>query len=236
MRKYALILGGGSGTRAGGRVPKQFQSLGDCPVIWHSVRNFLGADPNTRICMVINDDYRQKWETACHQLAERDSARVSEIIPGGRSRLESVRNGLEWIARDCGNPEDVLVAVHDGARPFADPEMIAQGWKVAAQYGSAIPAVAMTDTIRELIEDDRSEVRDRSRYVRIQTPQMFKYGELLEAYRCIDPLDSLLTDDASVMERSGITPHLYHGNDRNIKITNPIDFSIAEAILKHIET
>lgn len=237
MRKYALILGGGSGIRAGGEIPKQFQSLGDCPVIWHSVRNFLREDSDTRICMVIHDDYRQKWENNCKRLAEKDSTPVPVIISGGRTRLESVRNGLEWIAQDCNASETpVFVAVHDGARPFADADMIAEGWRMVAEGGVAIPAVAMTDTIREIIGTNESEMRDRSRYVRIQTPQMFSLPELLEAYQNIDPMDPLLTDDASVIETRGLNPRLYSGKDKNIKITNPIDFSIAEAILKHIET
>lgn len=231
MKKFVLILGGGKGIRAGGDIPKQFRNLGGVPVIWRAVKAFRSQDPSTGLGLVIHPGYYDFWGSLVKGFTQHDKLDAVTLIPGGESRLESVRNGLEWIAGTLAEEEDAIVAVHDGARPFVTEKMISDGWKTGETAGAAVPVVEMTDSIRELLGDGKSVSQDRSRYVRVQTPQVFRFRNLLEAYRSVDMADKTLTDDASIVERQGLTPALYHGDEKNIKITRPLDFIIAEAML-----
>lgn len=224
--KYALILAGGSGIRAGGEIPKQFVKLGDVPVLWWSVRAFHSADAHTRIRIVMNPGFFDLWDILYAELPEADRSIPVEIVCGGRSRLESVRNGMVSIPEDA----EALIAVHDAARPFVSREMIARGWETAARHDAAVPVVPMTDSIRHLESDGGSVAEDRSRYVRVQTPQIFRLETLRKAYG--RELTARMTDDASVAEAAGVKVTLYDGEESNIKITNPMDFRIAEAMIR----
>ncbi len=226
MEKYAVIVAGGAGLRAGGEVPKQFQMLRGFPVVWWSVRAFYAEDPEVRIRLVLNPGFFDLWDILYSELPEEEKKIKVEIICGGRNRLESVQNGILGINPARGG--ETLIAVHDGARPMVTKELIARGWEAARKSGAAIPVVPMTDSIRQLTPEG-SVALDRSQYVRVQTPQIF-YGDLLkEAYS--RELTHEMTDDASVVEAAGGKITLYPGDESNIKITNPLDFKIAEAIL-----
>ncbi|MBD5272138.1 MAG: NTP transferase domain-containing protein [Bacteroides sp.] len=225
-KKYAVIVAGGSGSRAGGDVPKQFQMLCGIPVVWWSVRAFYEEDPETEIRVVLHPGYFDLWDILAADLPE-DLRKIKvELVCGGRNRLESVKNGITRI--DPGKGAESLIAVHDAARPLVSKDLIKRGWEAARKTGAAIPVVAMTDSIRHLTHHG-SEALDRSRYVRVQTPQVF-YGDLLkEAYNRI--LLPEMTDDASVVEAGGKDIALYDGDEENMKITNPLDFKIAEQII-----
>lgn len=152
---------------------------------------------------------------------------------GGSTRCQSVFNGLLALWPD-GETAEGLVAVHDGARPLVSRETVIRGFEAAAKFEAVVPFVPLTDSIRKLAtagDPERgSEVADRSKFVAVQTPQVFDAGLLMRAYREMDS-EGTYTDDASVVER--IHPvHLYPGNPANIKVTNPDDFAIAEALLK----
>lgn len=225
-KKYAVIVAGGSGSRAGGDVPKQFQMLCGIPVVWWSIRAFHEEDPETEIRVVLHPGYFDLWDILAADLPE-DLRKIKvELVCGGRNRLESVKNGITRI--DPGKGAESLIAVHDAARPLVSKDLIKRGWEAARKTGAAIPVVAMTDSIRHLTHHG-SEALDRSRYVRVQTPQVF-YGDLLkEAYDRI--LLPEMTDDASVVEAGGKDIALYDGDEENMKITNPLDFKIAEQII-----
>ena len=227
MHKYAIIVAGGEGNRAGGVVPKQFQLIAGIPMLWWSVRAFHAEDPDTRIILVLHPGFFDEWDLLYAELPEADRKIDVHISCGGRSRLESVRNGLMSVPD--GN--DALVAVHDAARPLVSVEMISRGWLAAEESGAAVPAVGMTDSIRR-IEAGVSVSVPRKDYVKVQTPQVFDASLLKHAYE--GTLSDLMTDDASVVEAAGHKISLYEGSPYNMKVTEPLDIKIAETLIELI--
>ena len=232
-RRHALLLAGGKGLRAGGDIPKQFQEICGRPLLWWSLRAFHSHDPETDITVVMNPEYAGLWQSLLSALPE-DERIPHCIAPGGKERGESVMNGLRNIKERGDACEDILVAVHDGARPLITPEMIERGFDMAAEYGNAVPYKPLTDSIRHLNTTGQPEKgsgpADRSAFVCVQTPQIFKYDTLCEAYAKSGGLT--FTDDASLAEQAlGLEIALYEGESSNIKVTNPEDFAIAETLL-----
>ncbi len=225
MKKYAVIVAGGDGNRAGGSVPKQFQLLGGIPMLWWSVRAFYEEDQDTKIILVLHPGFFDDWDIMHSELPDEDKRINVHISCGGRSRLESVRNGLMSVPED----EEGLVAIHDAARPLVTPELIARGWEAAQRYGAAVPMTAMTDSIRH-IEGEGSEAVARKDYVKVQTPQVFDAALLKSAYDL--PLNPDMTDDASVVEAAGHKISLFEGSPYNMKVTDPLDIKIADLILR----
>lgn len=230
MKKYAVIVAGGTGSRAGGDIPKQFQNVAGRPMLWWSIRAFRDEDETTRIIVVMHRDYIDFWNDYILSLPGGEV--ISHIVcEGGASRLESVRNGLAM----CGD-EDALVAVHDAARPMVTRRMIADGWAAASKHGCAVPVVPVSDSLRHLcgtaesLAQTESETVNRADYVAVQTPQVFGCALLKEAYS--RPLTAAMTDDASVAEAAGHRITLFAGDSRNIKVTNPVDFLIAGCLMK----
>lgn len=223
--KYAVILAGGEGHRAGGNLPKQFMDLDGLPLLWWSVKAFHAEDPSTKIILVMHPGFFDTWDIIYSELPEEEKIDV-ELICGGRSRLESVKNGI----MDIPSGDNILVAVHDAARPLVSVDMISRGWNVAAADGAAVPAVAVTDSLRKLTTDGSVAVL-RKDYVAVQTPQVFRSSLIKESYN--GELLESFTDDASVAEAAGHKITLYEGDSRNMKVTNPLDIFIAEALLRH---
>lgn len=151
------------------------------------------------------------------------------VVCGGRTRFDSVRNALLMVAEDGYAPDD-LIAIHDGARPLVTTEMIETGYAVAAEKDAAIPAVPVTDSLRQLCADGDSRSVDRKDYVCAQTPQVFAADVLMSAYE--QPYNQAFTDDASVVEADGTPVSIYPGDVRDIKITNPMDFRIAGLLME----
>lgn len=226
MKKYAIIVAGGEGTRLGGGLPKQFRSLRGRPVLWWSLKAFHDVDPETEIRVVVHPGFFDDWNLLFEELPEEE--RIPHIvICGGRSRTESVRNGLEGVPAD----EESLVAVHDAARPLVTEEIIRMGWNTATEKGGGVPAVAVTDSLR-LLTGDGSRSVDRSDYVAVQTPQVFRSKMLKEAY-ALNP-GTVFSDDASAFEAAGYTVALFKGSTSNIKITNPGDIEIASILMDEL--
>lgn len=140
------------------------------------------------------------------------------IVPGGKTRFESVKNALEKIPGDSGID---YVAVHDAARPFADRELIQRVYRKAAAEGAAIPVVPLVNSIRRLNCDGSTKAVDRMQYVVIQTPQIFRRDILVNAYH--QPFSHEFTDDASVVEAAGCKIYTAEGSPENIKVTFPKD-------------
>lgn len=223
MKKYAVIVAGGSGTRMGGGIPKQFRSLCGRPMLWWSLKAFHDEDNNTEIILVLPENFISLWEDFFSTLPKGD--RFPHLITiGGASRTESVLNGLRLI-----EDEDSLVAVHDGARPLVSPQTITRGWALAEERQAAVPVVPVVDSLRK-ITGDHSEAVDRSRFRAVQTPQVFRTEVLLKAYKALN--GETFTDDASVVENLGIEIALFEGNPENMKITNPKDLAIAAILLE----
>ena len=213
--RYALIVAGGSGSRMQASIPKQFMLLNGRPLLMQTLERFAEYE----IVLVLPELQIDRWKELCH---EYEFTMKHTIVAGGETRTESVFHGLQHI------PENALVAIHDGVRPLVSAEMIHRGFRLAESEGSAIPVVEMTDSIRQLTEDG-SRCVDRTKLRSVQTPQIFVCRDIREAYlKC---KNGVFTDDASVFEAVGHKLSFYEGEFSNIKITRPLDLSIAEAIL-----
>lgn len=222
-------MAGGEGTRAGGEMPKQFVKLLGIPMLWWSVRSFYAEDPEVRITIVIHPGYLEMWEQLYSELPAVDRKIKAEVVCGGRSRTHSVKNGLMSQSADSGT----LIAVHDAARPLVTPEMLRRCWATAERDGAEVPCVAEVNSLRVKKGDDAGDTEpvDRSRYLVVQTPQIFRADILQGCYAAIDEKASF-TDDASLVQRAGYKVSVCEGLPENLKVTTPMDFVIAEALLK----
>jgi 2-C-methyl-D-erythritol 4-phosphate cytidylyltransferase len=220
MKRYVLIVAGGKGLRMGSELPKQFVPLAGRPVLMRTLERFHQWDAGASLIVALPAGYRPYWDKLCESLG---CAIPHRTVDGGETRFHSVRNGLE-LMETAG-----LAGVHDGVRPFVATEVIDACFAAAERYGSAVPVVQMIDSLREITAGgQKSRPVDRSRYVSVQTPQVFRVELLREAYR--RPYRADFTDDASVLEAAGREVHTVAGNRENIKITSPFDLQLAEAL------
>jgi 2-C-methyl-D-erythritol 4-phosphate cytidylyltransferase len=219
MKKYAVIVAGGSGSRMGSETPKQFLELCGRPVLWYTLNTFLSTYEDMPIVLVVPRAHR---ETALALVATTAFPERIMLVTGGATRFESVRNGLAGII------EEGVVFVHDGVRCLVSRELIHRCYEEAILHGSAIPVVDSKDSVR-LITPGGSEAMDRHRVKLVQTPQTFLSSLLLPAYRV--GFRESFTDEASVVEAAGHPIHLIEGEVDNIKITVPADLAVAERVL-----
>jgi len=227
MKKTAIILAGGSGTRAGGGMPKQFRTLGGEPMLFRPVAAFAREDSGVRIIIVVNPSYFTEWADQIAGFCDKNGI-AYQVVAGGASRRESVENALAVIPDEEG-----MVAVHDAARPMVSVPLISRGWEACGGMNSVVPAVPLSDSIRRIDGAGESHSVDRSSYLAVQTPQVFPTRILKRAYS-VAPQDSRFTDDASIVEACGEKIIVYEGEPDNMKVTNPRDFAVAEALLKSI--
>lgn len=221
MKKYALIVAGGAGTRMKTDLPKQFLLLNKMPVLMHTIEQFYRFDRHLEIIVVLPAYQIEFWEELCNQ---HKFSIVHKVTEGGKSRYHSVRNGLQLVDKNG------LVAVHDGVRPLVSKEIIATSFIVAEKQGSAITAVTLKDSIRKKTAV-ATESKNRADYFLVQTPQTFQTSSLKDAYFKTEASPEF-TDDASVFEASQGKVMLIEGDYKNIKITTPEDLVIAQALLK----
>lgn len=216
-----VIVAGGSGSRMGGSMPKQFALVGGEPILVRTINNFAKAFAGAKIIVVLPAAQIDFWKN----YSARFRVARHKIVEGGKQRFHSVKNGIEALTDYVD-----LIAVQDGVRPFASIEMLRATAQCAAEYGSAIPVIEAVDSFR-VITEQGSEIIDRSKLRVIQTPQIFEAGLIRAAYDTL--YCEQFTDDASVVEAT--TPHrvkLCSGERNNIKITTPDDMVLAEAITK----
>jgi len=221
LKKYAIIVGGGSGTRMNTPVPKQFMLLDDKPILMHSIYKFADAYPEIEIIVVLRPDQMDFWKQLC---IEHKFLVPHSLTAGGETRFHSVKNGLALVT------EEGIVGVHDSARPLVSIKTIQTAFKTTEMYGNAVPAIPVTDSIRQ-IDSGLSIAVDRTKYCATQTPQCFLTGILKKAYE--QEYKYTFTDDASIVEAFGEKIHLIDGNSDNIKVTTPKDLIIADALLKN---
>ncbi len=224
MRKYAVIVAGGSGLRMGADKPKQFLLLRGKPILYYTINQFFNAYPEIQILLVLPKDFLKEGQEL---LKELDASIDLQFVTGGATRFHSVQNGLNCIK------EPGIVFVHDGVRCLITENLIKACYEQALAIGSAIPAVAATDSIR-IVQGDTSQIADRNLVRIIQTPQTFQTSLLLPAFDA--EYVASFTDEATVVEASGKMIHLIEGDYNNIKITRPVDLLIAENILKQRES
>jgi 2-C-methyl-D-erythritol 4-phosphate cytidylyltransferase len=221
--RYAIIVAGGSGSRMQSVVPKQFLSINGLPVLMHTLLAFYNSDSKPQLILVLPTDYHDHWAQLCTTY---NFNIPHQLLSGGETRFHSVKNGLGLIPDN----EDSIIAVHDAVRPLTSREIIDESYQYAAANGNAIAAVKSRDSIRQL-KDGSSIALTRDEIYLVQTPQTFQSAQLKKAY--YQPYNSHFTDDASVVEATGIKINLIEGNYQNIKITFAEDIAIAELLLKN---
>lgn len=200
-------------------VPKQFMHLNGKPILMHTIESFYYSDFKPEIILVLNVDFITYWE----QLCEKYNFLIPHtLIKGGLQRFHSVKNGIKAIK------EDSVIAIHDAVRPLASNELICRSFKEAEQLGNAIVAIKSKDSVRQQ-KGNSSLSLNRDEIYLIQTPQTFQFELLNTAYK--QEYSKEFTDDASVVERTGITLNLIEGESKNLKITFPEDLSLAEFYL-----
>jgi len=215
-----IIVAGGKGMRMGGDFPKQFIAVDGIPILIRTIDSFYNYDNEMNIIVVLPPSYREHWIRMCKGYG---FTIKHEIVDGGETRFDSVKNGLESV-------KEGIVAVHDAVRPFASKFLIDECFRQAKNDKAVIPVIEVIDSMREMIDDEKSEIVDRSRFRLVQTPQVFEVSLLQKAYK--QPFDSSFTDDASVVESLGHPVKLVKGEKNNIKITTPFDLILAEVIAK----
>ena len=199
--------------------PKQFLLIGDKPLLMHTFDAFSFLFESVKIILVLPADLIEAWKKICSQ---HDFLIPHKIIEGGPKRYHSVKSGLNHV------PGDSIVAIHDAARPLVSEATIKSCFKIAGRKGNAVPAVSITESVRE-VDGSLNHSVDRSKLRLIQTPQVFQASQIRKAYQ--QPYDEKFTDDATVLESTGESIHLIDGNLENIKITFPDDLILAEQML-----
>ena len=220
MKPTAVIVAGGAGSRMGAAVPKQFLTLNDRPLLVHTIEAFAHAYEDMDIIVVLPAAF-----------IEQGSDIIAKHLPGvqvfftegGETRFHSVKKGLSLVR------EPSVVFVHDAVRCLVSVSLIRRCYDQTILKGSAIPAVAVRDSMR-MLADDGHGVVDRDRLRAIQTPQTFLSDWIQPAF--LQPFDSAFTDEATVVERYGKQVSLIEGEETNIKVTFPVDLIIAAEILR----
>jgi 2-C-methyl-D-erythritol 4-phosphate cytidylyltransferase len=223
MKRKVIIVAGGKGTRMLSETPKQFLKIGNEPVLIHTLKRFYSFSTDIEIILVLPENEITQWKKICK---EYKFEIPHKLAYGGSTRFQSVKNGVRNINEPC------LVAVHDGVRPLVSSRTIKIAFKIAAEKGNAVPAIKIEPSIR-FITNEKNKAVDRNQYRIIQTPQVFQSNLLKKAYQ--QDFQDSFTDDASVVENTGVDINLVEGNPENIKITTKKDLRIAEALLNSFE-
>ena len=219
MKKYAIIVAAGSGTRMGGAVPKQFILVNSKPVLYYSLQTFLNAFADIQIILVLPVDYTDMGQEIIDAYFDSDKIRVTA---GGDTRFQSVKNGLQLVE------DDSIIFVHDGVRCLLTENLIHRCYANAVETGTAIPVITSRDSVR-IVQEEGNDAIDRNKVMLVQTPQTFHSKILLPAFK-IDYKEKF-TDEATVVEAYGLKVTLVEGEENNIKITKPMDLLIAEKII-----
>lgn len=219
MKKFAVIVAGGSGSRMNNPTPKQFLLLKGKPVLYYSINSFLQAYDDMQIILVLPEDHIAAGQEILDAFF--DNSRI-KITTGGNTRFHSVQNGLKLV------DEESIVFVHDAVRCLLSTDLVHRCYDAAMKYGSAIPVVDCKDSVR-FISGDGNESLDRTSVKLVQTPQTFHSKILLPAYQ-IDYKEKF-TDEATVVEAFGLKVKLVEGEENNFKITRPVDMALAEMLI-----
>jgi 2-C-methyl-D-erythritol 4-phosphate cytidylyltransferase len=240
----AIVVAAGRGTRFGGETPKQFLPIGGVPMVLRALRPFASHRDVRHIALVLPPDFAAQPPAFLNDLlastppsprAAGDKLSPSSpsscaltIVSGGTHRGDSVRAGIMALPVEC-----TIVLVHDGARPFVDSRTIDAVIECARQGEAAVPAVPLSETLKEAVADDPTRIsrtRPRERLWRAQTPQGFPRRVLEEAHARAARLGRRATDDSALVEAMGFPVRLVPGLSTNIKITTPEDFALAELL------
>lgn len=217
----AVIVAAGSASRMGG-IDKVMAQLKGEPMIVRTVSAFQQCDAVREIVIVTREDLIRPISSLCAQMDK-----VKAVVAGGQSRQESVWLGLNALSKDVK-----LAAIHDGARPLITQAVIDRTVRAAHTYGAAAPAVPVKDTIKVVKSGLVMATPDRANLRAVQTPQVFDFDLLRGALKKAEEENASLTDDCSAVERMGMSVKIVEGEERNLKVTTPLDLKIAEMLLE----
>lgn len=220
----AVIVAAGSASRMGG-IDKVMASLGGTPMVARTAAAFQNCDAIAEIVIVTRPDLIRPISALC---AGMDKVRA--VVAGGNSRQESVWLGLNALSEDIQ-----LAAIHDGARPLVSNLVIDRTVRAANSYGAAAPAVPVKDTIKVVKGGLVEKTPDRATLQAVQTPQVFDFDLLRGALKQAEEEKAAVTDDCSAVERLGMKVKIVEGDERNLKVTTPMDLKIAEMLLEEMQ-
>ncbi len=216
-----VIVAAGSASRMGG-IDKVMAPLGGEPMIARTVRAFQDCDAVKKIVVVTREDLILPITSLCSGMDK-----VKAVVAGGSSRQESVHLGLNALSGEVQ-----LVAVHDGARPLATWQLIDRVIRAANTYGAAAPAIPVKDTIKVVQGGVVKQTPDRATLFAVQTPQVFDFDLLRGALKKVEQEQLQVTDDCSAVEQMGMRVKIVEGDERNLKVTTPMDLKIAQMLLE----
>ena len=222
-KESVIIVAGGKGLRMGTDLPKQFICLQGLPILMHTIQAFYRYNNAMEIILVLPLSHQDYWK----ELIEQYQFEIPhQVATGGETRFHSVKNGLKLTTNKS------WIAIHDGVRPFATKTLIQRCFEEAIAYKAIIPAIPSKDSLRIVEINNNNRPIERSSARLIQTPQVFEYTLINNAYNTEYKVE--FTDDASVVEYYGHPIHLTEGDDINIKITTPFDLKIGEILAENI--
>ena len=230
VKVAALIPAAGRGLRMGHQTPKQFLTLGSCPLIVHSLRTMQGVPAIREILLMVPAGAEREWrETIVDTYG---LTKTAQVLAGGATRQDSVSIGLKKVSSGTD-----IVVIHDGVRPFATQEMFESCIQTATEVDGAIVAMKVQDTVKRVSEDGViEETIDRNGLWTAQTPQAFQYEVLVAALDRARTDRIQMTDEAALVERLGYTVKVHAGSSENLKLTTPQDLALAEVFLHWRET
>lgn len=220
----AVIVAAGSASRMGG-IDKVMAPLGGTPMVARTAAAFQNCDAIAEIVIVTRPDLIRPISALC---AGMDKVRA--VVAGGSSRQESVWQGLNALSEDIQ-----LAAIHDGARPLVSNLVIDRTVRAANSYGTAAPAVPVKDTIKVVKGGLVEKTPERATLQAVQTPQVFDFDLLRGALKKAEEEKAAVTDDCSAVERLGMKVKIVEGDERNLKVTTPMDLKIAEMLLEEMQ-
>lgn len=224
MDVSAIIVAAGQGSRIGGSLPKQFQDVGGKPVVAHSLLKFEACKAITEIVLIVSEG----WLEFAIELARKYKiAKLSQVIVGGKERQDSVYKGLTALT-----VQPDIIAVHDAVRPFISIDKIEETVCAAREFGGALVAVPVKDTIKTEKDGFVEKTLDRKVLWAVQTPQIFRFEILSVAYKEAYQKGIYSTDDSALVEMAGYPVKIIAGDYQNIKITVPSDFTLAQKLIE----
>lgn len=220
MNLTVIITAGGIGKRMGGKVPKQFLRLNDKPVLQRTIETFYSSNPKAQLLITLPQEWLGYWDDLCkkHRFTI-----PHKVITGGVERYDSIKKALSLATGE-------IVLVHDGVRPLVSEEVIQRVVEKVQTTNGVVPVVPLKNSIRKGTKEESRAV-SRELFWEVQTPQGFMRESLIKAYE--HPFTVDITDDASLLEKTGGKIHMVSGDDENLKITTPLDLAIASKILEN---
>jgi len=218
----AIIVAAGKGTRMGSEMPKQYMTIAGKTILDTTLYKFQKSNEIDEIILVVN---KEDLDYVNSEIAL-SYDKITHVIPGGKTRTDSVFEGIKAVRNDCG-----ILLIHDGVRPFVSYNLISTCVENAALYKACIPVIDVVDTIKEVSKDGFvQKTLNRTQLKSVQTPQSFDFDTIRECYFNAVMEDETFTDDASIVEYYGYKVKTIEGLPRNIKITTSLDLRVAEIL------